>query len=61
MDLGEKLTLWSFAFNLLGTRLILAGIVIGLVASRYTDRGYLERLKSLAGQVLESRTRKQPE
>src|SRR5213594_2743265 len=59
MGPAEKLTLWSFLCGAFGTLLVLAGVVLGFVAGRHTERGYLERLKNLAAQVLESRTRKQ--
>ena len=59
MGPGEKLTLWSFLCAVFGTLLVLAGIVLGFVAGRYTDQGYLSRLKNLTAQALESRKRKQ--
>jgi hypothetical protein len=46
MGFGEKLQYSSFVWGIIGTALVVLSIVVALVASTLTDKGYWETIKS---------------
>jgi hypothetical protein len=61
MGLGEKLQVWSFVATVIGSIIALAGVVLGFVGSKLTDRAYWETIRGVSAEITQARSRQRPQ